>query len=64
VKKSYKKTLHFAPEPGLEYKFRRVAGLDHLSADLYDPNAMVKVGITNIEFPDESFDSVYLCKKE
>lgn len=57
--RSPKKILHFAPEPGLEYKFRRVTGLAYLSADLYDPNAMVKMDITNIEFPDESFDLVY-----
>ncbi len=54
-----KKLLHFAPEPGLVSNFKNIPAIDYLSADLYDPNAMVKVDITNTGFQDESFDLVY-----
>jgi len=32
-----------------------------LTADLFNPHAMVKMDITNIEFPDQSFDVIYCC---
>ena len=54
-----KKMLHFAPERELERNFKKVTALNYLSADLNDPNAMVKIDITNIEYPDESFDLIY-----
>jgi SAM-dependent methyltransferase len=54
-----KKMLHFAPERELERNFKKVPGLNYLSADLNDPNAMVKMDITNIEYSDESFDLIY-----
>ena len=54
-----KKMLCFALESCIEHNFRKVSGLDYVTADLYDPKAMVKMDITNIEYPDESFDLVY-----
>jgi len=54
-----KKMLHFAPEPRLENNFKKIPSLDYLSADLYDPKAMVKADITDTGFQDESFDFVY-----
>ncbi len=54
-----KRFLHFAPELGLKRRFRRIPGLDYLSADLDSPHAMVKMDITAIDLPDASFDVVY-----
>ncbi len=54
-----KKMLHVAPEPCLEPKFKKYLGDNYLSADLYNPKAMVKMDITNIQYPDESFDIIY-----
>ena len=54
-----KKMLHVAPEPYFESKFRDRLGDNYITADLYNPLAMVKMDITNIEFEDESFDVIY-----
>jgi SAM-dependent methyltransferase len=54
-----KKMLHIAPEPWVETKFRKVLGQGYLTADLYNPNAMVKMDITDIQYPKESFDIIY-----
>ena len=54
-----KKLLHFAPEPVLSSRLSKLPGLDYTSADLYDPGAMVKADITDLQFPDESFDVIY-----
>lgn len=51
--------LHIAPEPALSWRFRQVPGLDYLSADLYSPSAMVKMDISDIRYPDASFDIIY-----
>jgi SAM-dependent methyltransferase len=48
--------LHFAPEPCLTGKFKR--RFDYLSADLDPAAAMVAMDITDIRFPDESFDAI------
>ena len=39
--------------------FRKQLGDDYLSADLFNPLAMVKMDITDIQYPDESFDVIY-----
>jgi hypothetical protein len=52
--------LHIAPEEGLESNFRRIPGMVYLSGDLNNPRAMVKLDITNIQYPDSSFDFL-LC---
>ncbi len=51
--------LHVAPEVCLEPKFREYLGNNYLTADLYNPNAMVKMDITDIQYPDQSFDCIY-----
>lgn len=56
-----KHLLHIAPEKLFEKRFREIAGLKYTSADLNDPNAMVKMDITNVQFPDESFDIIFCC---
>lgn len=54
------KVLHFAPEHGLQEALKAAKNVDYLSADLDMPTAMVKMDITDITFPDNTFD-VILC---
>ena len=52
--------LHFAPEPSLEYLFRKQKNIRYLTADLYQEGVMEKIDITAIPHPDASFDAI-LC---
>ncbi len=54
-----KRILHIAPEPYLARLFRAAENVDYLSGDLMDVNAMVRMDITDIQYPDNSFDVVY-----
>ena len=54
-----KKVLHVAPEPFFESQLRKSLGHTYLTADLYNPRAMVKMDITDIQYPDDTFDVVY-----
>jgi predicted SAM-dependent methyltransferase len=54
-----KKMLHVAPEQCFEPKLARQLGDDYLTADLFDARTMVKMDVTRIEYPDESFDINY-----
>lgn len=54
-----KRMLHVAPELCLESRLRQPLGDNYLSADLFSARAMVKMDITNIEYPDQSFDVIY-----
>lgn len=54
-----KKFLHVAPEPHFVEVFKSVKNIDYLSADLNRPEAMVKMDITDIQYPDNSFDVIY-----
>lgn len=54
------KVLHVAPEPLVENLLRNQKTVNYLTADLYSNNVMVKMDITNIQFPDNSFDAI-LC---
>jgi len=56
--KKPKKMLHIAPEPCLEVLFKKTTE-DYISADLYNPNAMVKMDIMNIQYGNETFDIIY-----
>lgn len=51
--------LHVAPEPVLEQHFRERIGEGYLTADLFDPRAMVRMDITDIDRPDGTFDVIY-----
>jgi SAM-dependent methyltransferase len=51
--------LHIAPEYGMEPRLRRNLGAGYVTADLTDPEVMVRIDITNIDFPAESFDVIY-----
>ncbi len=52
------KVLHVAPEPKVADTLRNQASVDYLTADLYSKNVMVRMDITNIQFPDSSFDTI------
>lgn len=54
-----RRMLHVAPEPELSRLFRKQPHIDYLTADLLDPDAMVKMDITDIQYPDDSFDVIY-----
>ncbi len=53
------KMLHIAPEYMLAPLFREIIGDGYLSADLSSPSAMVKMDITSIQYPSNSFDIIY-----
>jgi SAM-dependent methyltransferase len=54
------RVLHFAPEDCLQPLFSRMPNLDYLSADVASRTAMVRMDITRIPEPDDSFDAI-LC---
>jgi predicted SAM-dependent methyltransferase len=53
-----KRLLHIAPEP-CERRIKERAGDGYVSADLSDPDVDVRFDLTNIPYPDASFDVVY-----
>lgn len=57
--KSPKKMLHVGPEKQFETRLKKVPALDYITADLKNPNAMVKMDITNIQFTDNTFDIIF-----
>ena len=54
-----KKMLHIAPEVSFEPRFKRIANLDYVTGDLFNPNVMVKMDVTDIPFDDNSFDAIF-----
>lgn len=54
-----KKMLHVAPEKQLARLFKAQSHIDYLSADLVSPNAMVRMDITDIRYPENAFDVIY-----
>jgi SAM-dependent methyltransferase len=54
-----KKMLHIAPEPAFEAPLRKHLHNGYLTADLNNPNAMVKMDITDIRYPNGTFDVIY-----
>jgi SAM-dependent methyltransferase len=52
--------LHFAPEPCLYAELANSPNIDYLSGDLSSPMAMERIDITDIRFPDGTFDAI-LC---
>ena len=53
------KMLHVAPEPCFETLLKKALGGDYLTADLENPRAMVRIDITDIQYPDKMFDVIY-----
>jgi predicted SAM-dependent methyltransferase len=58
--KGQKKVLHVAAERCFEKRLKKTFGKNYITADLYNPDAMIKMDITQIQYPDESFD-IILC---
>jgi len=54
-----KRMLHVAPEPALRKIFANATGAGYLSADLFDEDVMEKMDISNITYPDGTFDIVF-----
>lgn len=54
------KILHFAPEGVLRNFFASLPNVTYVTADLYMDDVMHKMDITDIKFPDNSFD-VIVC---
>lgn len=55
-----KRVLHVSPARCMEVKLRELLGDRYLTSDLFDPQAMVEMDITDIQYPEQSFD-VILC---
>ncbi len=53
------RVLYFAPEPGIDQRFRSWAHLDYVSADLSSPVAMAHFDIQRIPYAEASFDSIF-----
>jgi len=54
------RVLHVAPEPSLQRRLRSLPNLDYLSGDLDSYLADVQLDVTDLNFPDASFD-VVIC---
>lgn len=54
-----KTMLHVAPESCFKHILRKSLGYSYITADLSNPHANVKMDITDIQYPDESFDVIY-----
>lgn len=52
------KLLHIAPEPPLEFIFKHQNNIDYLTADMDPERVMKQMDITNIQFPENSFDAI------
>jgi len=52
------KLLDIAPMDCLQRKFRAMPNIDYISVDLESPMAMVKMDITDMQFPSNYFDCV------
>lgn len=52
--------LHFAPEYALRHRLQRLTGFRYVTADLLDPSVDLRLDLTHLELPDESFDAT-LC---
>lgn len=52
------KLLHVAPEARLTDILKTKTNIDYLTADIHGRNVMVKMDITDIRFPDETFDAI------
>ncbi|MCB0324497.1 MAG: class I SAM-dependent methyltransferase [Bdellovibrionales bacterium] len=54
-----RRMLHIAPERCFAERFRRAIGDGYLSADLTNRAAMERMDITDINYPDRTFDIIY-----
>jgi hypothetical protein len=54
-----KKFLHVAPERCFQERLKARLGESYLTADLFNPRAMIRMDITDIKLEDESIDNIY-----
>jgi Methyltransferase domain len=54
-----KRMLHVAPEPAFEKRLRSLDYIEYVSGDRQDSGADLAMDITNIQFPDDSFDVIH-----
>ena len=54
-----KRMLHVAAETCIEQKLRRHLGDNYITADLMNARAMIRMDITDINYPDDSFDIIF-----
>lgn len=54
------RVLHVAPERSLRRELRELENLEYVTGDLLDPEVDVRLDLTEIDLPDNSFD-VVLC---
>ncbi len=52
------KLLHIAPEPPLEFIFKHLQNIDYLTADMNPERVMEQMDITNIQYPENTFDAI------
>jgi SAM-dependent methyltransferase len=55
----FKSMLHVAPESFFETLLKKQLGKGYISADIENNRAMVKMDVTDILFPNETFDVIY-----
>ncbi len=53
------KVLHIAPEQAFYKKFKKNKNWNYITADLYSPLADIKADLTNLPFPDNTFDLIF-----
>jgi predicted SAM-dependent methyltransferase len=51
--------LHIGPERGVERRLRRCLGVRYITADLTDPEVLVRMDVTDIPYPAETVDVIY-----
>lgn len=54
-----KKMLHVAPERELAVLFQKISALTYLSGDLVSGRALEQMDITQIQYPEGTFDIIY-----
>lgn len=54
-----KRMLAVGVEPSFEKPLKSRLGANYLTADLFNPRAMIKMDVTDIRYPDASFDVIY-----
>lgn len=50
--------LHFAPEKGIEERIKKTDYFEYITADIQEGKADQVIDITNISFPDQTFDYI------
>ncbi|MCK6577645.1 MAG: methyltransferase domain-containing protein [Anaerolineae bacterium] len=54
-----KTLLHFAPEPCMQSRFRKMSAIRYTTADLFRTDVTLQTDITKIRAEDNSFDVIY-----